>query len=57
MGKYVKDHAISMSEPTKHSMVSNQEVTRAKGYFTEETIGNYLSMFFTAKDLQTNKPE
>jgi len=57
MEKYIKDHTISMVEPTKHITLSNQAVNLVKGHFIEETIGNYLSMFFTAQDLRTNKPE
>ncbi len=56
MVESVKDYAIFMLDPTGHIMSWNEGAKRLKGYHTSEIIGKHFSIFYTAEDLETEKP-
>ncbi|HEU4903912.1 MAG TPA: PAS domain S-box protein [Flavisolibacter sp.] len=53
----VKEYAIFMLDPTGHIMSWNDGAKRLKGYNANEIIGKHFSIFYTAEDLETKKPE
>lgn len=53
----VRDYAIFMLDSTGHILTWNEGARRAKGYLPDEIIGKHFSIFYTAEDLATNKPE
>lgn len=57
MVESVKDYAIFMLNPTGHIMSWNEGAKRLKGYHTSEIIGKHFSIFYTAEDLETQKPK
>ncbi|HEV7331600.1 MAG TPA: PAS domain S-box protein [Flavisolibacter sp.] len=57
MVESVKDYAIFMLDSTGHIMSWNEGAKRLKGYHTSEIIGKHFSIFYTAEDLDSKKPE
>lgn len=57
MVESVQDYAIFMLNPTGHIMSWNEGAKRLKGYHTSEIIGKHFSIFYTAEDLETEKPK
>ena len=57
MVESVKDYAIFMLDSTGHIMSWNEGAKRLKGYHTSEIIGKHFSIFYTAEDLDAEKPE
>ena len=53
----VKEYAIFMLNPTGHIISWNDGAKRLKGYSANEIIGKHFSIFYTAEDLETKKPE
>ena len=53
----VKEYAIFMLDPTGHIISWNDGAKRLKGYNSNEIIGKHFSIFYTAEDLDTKKPE
>jgi PAS domain S-box-containing protein len=52
----VKDYAIFMLDPKGYIMTWNQGAQNTKGYAASEIIGKHFSTFYTAEDLQNDKP-
>jgi PAS domain S-box-containing protein len=57
MVESVRDYAIFMLSPTGHIMSWNEGAKRLKGYHISEIIGKHFSIFYTAEDLETEKPK
>lgn len=53
----VRDYAIFMLDPTGHILTWNEGAKRLKGYNPDEIIGKHFSIFYTAEDLESKKPE
>lgn len=53
----VRDYAIFMLDPTGIIKTWNDGAKRTKGYNASEIIGKHFSIFYTAEDLETKKPE
>ncbi|HET7897356.1 MAG TPA: PAS domain S-box protein, partial [Flavisolibacter sp.] len=53
----VKEYAIFMLDTTGHIVSWNDGAKRLKGYSANEIIGKHFSIFYTAEDLETKKPE
>jgi PAS domain S-box-containing protein len=52
----VKDCAIFMLDPEGRVISWNEGAERTKGYCAEEIVGQHLSVFYTAEDMQLGKP-
>ncbi|QJW90929.1 PAS domain S-box protein [Spirosoma taeanense] len=52
----VKDYAIFMLDTTGHILTWNEGARRIKGYSANEIIGRHFSTFYTAEDLESQKP-
>lgn len=53
----VRDYAIFLLDPKGHIMTWNEGAKRTKGYSSNEIIGKHFSIFYTADDLESKKPE
>lgn len=53
----VKEYAIFMLDSTGHIATWNDGAKRLKGYNANEIIGKHFSIFYTAEDLESKKPE
>lgn len=53
----VKEYAIFMLDTTGHIVSWNDGAKRLKGYNANEIIGKHFSIFYTAEDLESKKPE
>jgi PAS domain S-box-containing protein len=53
----VRDHAIYMLDAGGHVTTWNQGAERLKGYRSEEIIGEHVSRFYCAEDIERGKPE
>jgi PAS domain S-box-containing protein len=53
----VKDYAIFLLDVNGHISTWNEGAQRIKGYTADEIIGKHFSIFYTAEDLQSRKPE
>ncbi len=53
----VKDYAIFMLDPKGYISTWNDGAQKTKGYSANEIIGKHFSIFYTAEDLETKKPE
>lgn len=53
----VRDYAIFMLNETGHIMTWNEGAMRINGYSSTEIIGKHFSIFYTAEDLESKKPE
>jgi PAS domain S-box-containing protein len=53
----VKDYAIFMLDPKGFIVSWNEGAQRIKQYTEEEIIGKHFSIFYTAEDLESGKPE
>jgi PAS domain S-box-containing protein len=53
----VKDYAIFMLDTKGHILTWNEGAKRNKGYTAQEIIGKHFSIFYTAPDLESKKPE
>jgi PAS domain S-box-containing protein len=53
----VIDYAIFMLDPKGFVSTWNSGATRVKGYAPEEIIGSHFSVFYTAEDRASGKPE
>jgi PAS domain S-box-containing protein len=53
----VKEYAIFMLDTTGHIVSWNDGAKCLKGYNANEIIGKHFSIFYTAEDLETKKPE
>ncbi len=52
----VHDYAIFMIDPNGFIMSWNQGAENIKGYTNDEIIGQHISIFYTATDVQNNVP-
>lgn len=52
----VKDYAIFMLDPQGNILTWNEGAQRLKGYMANEIIGRHFSTFYTAHDLEDQKP-
>jgi PAS domain S-box-containing protein len=52
----VSDYAIYMLDPTGRIMSWNTGMQSIKGYSKSEIIGQHFSLFFTAEDIERDKP-
>jgi PAS domain S-box-containing protein len=57
MVENVRDYAIFMLDETGHIMTWNEGAKRINGYSSTEIIGKHFSIFYTAEDLESKKPE
>jgi PAS domain S-box-containing protein len=57
MVESVRDYAIFMLDATGHILTWNDGAKRIKGYSSTEITGKHFSVFYTAEDLETKKPE
>jgi PAS domain S-box-containing protein len=53
----VEEYAIFMLDPSGHVVSWNKGAQRAKGYSPDEIIGRHFSIFYTAEDVASGKPE
>jgi PAS domain S-box-containing protein len=53
----VKDYAIFMLDPRGYISTWNDGAQKTKGYSRNEIIGKHFSIFYTAEDLESKKPE
>jgi PAS domain S-box-containing protein len=53
----VKDYAIFLLDVNGHICTWNEGAQRIKGYTADEITGKHFSIFYTAEDLQSKKPE
>lgn len=53
----VTDYAIYMLDPGGHVVNWNAGAQRAKGYSTQEIIGQHFSLFYSAQDRQNKIPD
>ncbi|HYX68795.1 MAG TPA: PAS domain S-box protein, partial [Terriglobales bacterium] len=53
----VRDYAILMLDPEGRILSWNEGAQRMKGYRAEEIIGKSYSIFFTAEDRASGRPE
>lgn len=53
----VREYAIFMLDPEGYIMTWNDGAKRIKGYSTHEIVGKHFSIFYTAEDLETEKPK
>ena len=53
----VIDYAIFMLDPTGFVVTWNTGAEHIKGYLAEEAIGKHFSLFYTAEDVASGKPE
>jgi PAS domain S-box-containing protein len=56
MVEAVQDYAIFMLDTTGCIVTWNEGAKRIKGYSTDEIVGKHFSTFYTAEDLNNNKP-
>lgn len=52
----ISDYAIFLLDETGHIASWNRGAERFKGYKPAEIIGKHFSVFYTAKDIENNKP-
>jgi PAS domain S-box-containing protein len=57
MVESVRDYAIFMLDPNGHIASWNRGAQRIKGYSADEIIGSHFSIFYSAKDVASGKPE
>jgi diguanylate cyclase (GGDEF)-like protein/PAS domain S-box-containing protein len=53
----VTDYAIYMLDPRGHVVNWNAGAERAKGYTSQEILGQHFSLFYSAQDRQAKTPE
>src|SRR3977135_1699764 len=53
----VRDYAIFMLDPTGHIITWNTGAQRIKGYSADEIIGRHFSIFYSAEETRSGKPE
>src|SRR5713101_750313 len=53
----VRDYAIFMLDPTGHVMTWNAGAERIKGYGADDIIGRHFSIFHSAEETRSGKPE
>lgn len=53
----VRDYCIFMLDPGGHIATWNDGARRTTGYTSNEIIGKHFSIFYTAEDLESKKPE
>lgn len=55
--KSVKDYAIFMLDPSRHTISWNVGASRIQGYEANEIIGQHFSCFYTHEDIESEKPK
>ena len=53
----VKEYAIFMLDPKGNIVTWNEGAKKLKGYSADEIVGKHFSIFYTAEDLEKEKPK
>ncbi|HYK44375.1 MAG TPA: PAS domain S-box protein [Parafilimonas sp.] len=53
----VKDYAIVMTDPEGYIISWNKGAEKIKGYTADEIIGQHISLFYTADEIESGEPE
>ena len=53
----VKDYAILMTDPEGYIISWNKGAEKIKGYTADEIIGQHISLFYTADEIESGEPE